>query len=293
MGAGLGTRLKPFSDRFPKPLIPVLGVPCIEFSLLMLENVGVKKTVVNLHAHAGQVREYLAKRKDSGMKVLESDESATLLGSAGGFRKALSLLGREVFFSMNGDVVTDVDLQALARRHFELQAKHDVWMTLSLIRGKTLENTAGSYRELFTDESTGLITGFGEKKSKVPFYSGVAVFDPRCFQSLPLGQVAEFVPSVLEPLIRANKVGFQWSDNLWFDVGSPELWWQTHFDLRREYEAGNLPHSWQQVLDQRASGVYVSESQGVVDYDQARSPGKNYIQLENIRYEIKGVGSSA
>ena len=165
-------------------------------------------------------------------------------------------------------------------------------MTLALIRGKTLEGLSGSYRELFTDETSGLITGWGDKKNRVPFYSGVAVFDPRCF--LPLSQDApsEFLPSVLEPLIRAGRVGFDWSESLWFDIGSPELWWQTHFDLKREYQANRLPAEWKSAIDAGISRVRVSEAEGVVDYDAVSSSDRNYIQLETIRYEIPCMGSS-
>jgi NDP-sugar pyrophosphorylase family protein len=291
LGAGLGSRLKPFTEHFPKPLIPVLGIPCIDYSLLSLKDAGISNVVVNVHFHPEKMIPALSSECPSGMKIEISDETPQLLGSAGGFRKALSLLGSDPFFSMNADVLSCVNLEELARRHEELSAKHDVWMTLVLARGEALKSQTGSYREIFVDENSGLVTGFGEKKNQIPFYTGTAVMDPRCFEHLEEGKPAEFVPDVLEPLIQRKKVGFLYSENLWMDVGSPELWWKSHFDLWNAYKQGLLPESWVQAIEKGMKTVYLSEKEGVVDYSlPEKIIGKNYIKLHNIQYAIPSVG---
>jgi len=293
LGAGLGSRLRPFTVKLPKPLIPVLGVPCIEYSLLSLKDAGISDVVVNIHAHADRMKVYFAGRDE--IKI--SDESDLLLGSAGGFRKALPRLGSNPFFSMNADVLSCVDLGVLARRHAELSASQDVWMTLVLARGEALRSQTGSYREIFVDEASGLVTGFGEKKNRIPFYTGTAVFDPRCFEHLEDGKPAEFVPEVLEPLIQRKKVGFLWSENLWMDVGSPELWWKSHFDLWNAYKRGLLPESWGNAIEKGIKNLYFSEKEGVVDYGLPEKGatekiiGKNYIRLDNVQYAISSLGN--
>ena len=291
LGAGIGSRLKPFTTILPKPLIPILGVPSIEFALASLKDAGVVDAVVNIHAHADHMRKYLNSAPVTGLSLSVSDESSELLGSAGGFRKALPFFDHEVFFAMNADTVSMIDLPSLARRHAELNQKQEVWMTLVLNRGKTLDALTGAYREIFVDESSGLITGFGEKKTGIPFYAGVAVCDPRCFEHLTVDRPAEFVPEVLEPLIRQKKVGFQWSESLWMDIGSAELWWKAHFELLTAFQAGVLPMSWSQKIQAKLGSVVVSSESGVVDYDDASPLGKNYIQLEGIKYEISGLGT--
>jgi NDP-sugar pyrophosphorylase family protein len=224
LGAGLGSRLKPFTERFPKPLIPVLGVPSIEFSLLNLAHAGVKEGVVNVHAHADQMKSYLSSNPVSGISLTVSSEEKLLLGSAGGFRHALSHFKGEAFFSLNADVIHLAPLKRLEEAHKQFRHKHGIVMTLVLATGEMLKEQTGEYREINVDHQSGLVTGFGEKKKQVPFYTGSAIFECDAFSHLKDGVPAEFVPEVLEPMIQANKVAFIESDALWVDIGSPELW---------------------------------------------------------------------
>ena len=274
LAAGLGTRLKPYTLQTPKPLIPLLGVPCIEFSLLQLQEASVKTIVVNIHAHADQMVSYLS---DHPGDIQMSDESSVLLGSAGGLRKAIPLLesipGKsEPFFSLNSDVVSAVNLSLLAERHELLRKKYGVVMTLCLAHGSALAKQSGSYTEILVDEASGLVTGIGEKKSKVPFYTGIAVFETESFYHLVDGVPSEFVPEVLIPWIRKNKVGFFGMDDLWLDIGSPELWWRSHFQLLNEMKHGSIPSLWEGAIKESMKNGYFSEENGIVDYDGMRTP---------------------
>jgi NDP-sugar pyrophosphorylase family protein len=292
LGAGLGSRLRPFVDALPKPLMPVLGVPCIEFSLLSLCDAGVKNVTVNVHKHAEMMRSYLETHSVPEIKVSISDESANLLGSAGGFRKALPNFHDQAFFALNADVITTVDLSALRTRHLELKKKHQVAMTLTIARGKTVAASQGEYTQIILNQESGLIEGLGVKKAHTPFYMGVAIFEPECFSHLKLNEPSEFVPEVLLPLLKKNRVGFYESEDLWMDVGSPELWFQTHFDLQKAYEKGELPESWLIAIQKNHGRFGMSEANSVVDYDDANPLGKNYIRLDTIQYAIARVGTS-
>ncbi|MBU6153171.1 MAG: nucleotidyltransferase family protein [Bdellovibrionales bacterium] len=241
LAAGLGTRLRPFTERTPKPLIPLYGIPCIEFVLLSLQKAGVREAVVNIHAHADQVRAHLHSSARGSLQIAISDESRLLLGSAGGIRHALPLLGKEAFFSMNADVLHLAPLEDLARRHQALRDQHNVLMTLVLASGEALAGQDGEYREIVANDSTGLIEGFAEKKRGVPFFTGTAVFEPDAFRHLPLGVPAEFVPEVLQPAIRAGRVGFLRSDAVWLDIGSPELWFRAEQRIREILSSGRIP----------------------------------------------------
>jgi len=294
LAAGLGTRLKPFTLRSPKALVPLLGVPTIEFSLLQLRAAGVGSAVVNVHSHADQMIRFLSKDDRGAMTIAVSDESAKLLGSAGGFRKALPLLetspGKsEVFFSLNADVVCDVNLEQLAQKHEELRKKHGVLLTLCLARGKTLAGLEGSYTEILCDENEGLITGFGAPKNGVPFYTGVGVFETDAFRHLPEGAPSEFVPEVLAPLIQKRKVGFFWTEGLWLDVGSPTLWLKAHFQLQQALKANALPESWKTAIEEGMKTGFFSETDRVVDYGLKASgatTGKNYIAWQGDRVDV-------
>lgn len=84
MAAGLGTRLMPFTERAPKALLPVLGVPIAQFALDSLARAGVDRVVANVHHHASAAKQGLAQLDRGDADFFVSDESERLLGSAGG-----------------------------------------------------------------------------------------------------------------------------------------------------------------------------------------------------------------
>ncbi|WP_226664674.1 N-acetylmuramate alpha-1-phosphate uridylyltransferase MurU [Microbulbifer aggregans] len=108
LAAGFGKRMRPLTDYTPKPLIPVLGKPLIEYALERLAAAGVTRVVVNL-AHLGeQIREYLGSGERWGLQIQFSTEDQPL-ETAGGITKALPLLGDAPFLVVNGDVWCDFD----------------------------------------------------------------------------------------------------------------------------------------------------------------------------------------
>lgn len=293
LAAGLGTRLHPFTLKTPKALIPLLGVPCIDFSFSQLSMAGVRDLVVNVHAHPEQMKVHLKQAAlDFSLKINLSDESGTLLGSAGGLRKAIPLLESvsgvsESFFSLNADVISNVNLSILAQRHKELRKKEGVVMTLCLARGKMLNRQEFPYTEILTEDGSGLIRGIGSKKERAPFYTGTAVFETEAFRHLEDDRPAEFVPEVLSPWIEKGKVGFFWMDDLWLDIGSPGLWWKSHFDILQEYENGILPDHWKKIITSGMKRGFFSAPQGIADYDDLSGPHSGrYIRYQGERFDV-------
>ncbi|HQU68887.1 MAG TPA: nucleotidyltransferase family protein [Albidovulum sp.] len=99
--AGLGTRMAPLTDRLPKPLIAVGGLPLIDHALAQVDAAGVVRIVVNLHYKAGMIRDHLKGRPG----ILFSDETNELLETGGGVKAALPLLGEDPVYTMNTDAV--------------------------------------------------------------------------------------------------------------------------------------------------------------------------------------------
>lgn len=237
MAAGLGTRLRPYSDRIPKPFIPVLGVPAIQFVVDSLADAGVGHCVLNSHhLHQQTVRRVHA-LDWHGMRVQVSDESGELLGSGGGIAKAAPLFSGAPFFLANADVLFDLSWRKLSERHALLRRKYGAWMTLTLIPRATL---GGAYREIQVDASGERVTGLGAAAEGRAFYAGAAIIEPEAVAHLEAGRPHEFVRDILMPAIAQGKVGAEHQEGIWLDVGSPELWAQTHFYLMRELEHGGL-----------------------------------------------------
>ncbi len=252
MTAGLGTRLRPFTDLAPKPLLPLLGVPMAQFAMDLLVQAGVKKIVANVHHLPEQARRGLALLEKGGAELLISDESQCLLGSAGGPKQALPLLDNKPFFLINADVLADVNLEALAHRHQMLRRQWGVRMTMAVL---PLPPTGAAYASLALS-AEGLITGWSPPASRSgALYIGAAVIEPEALGAVPQGEPAEFVPTMLKPAIEARKAGYFLTNGLWFDVGDPTAWLNTHLSLVQALETGKLSALWRQRIEETSTRV--------------------------------------
>ncbi len=262
MAAGLGTRLKPFTDFLPKPLLPLMGVPMAQFGLDLLAKAGVAKVVANIH-HLPELASVGLAKLDRGSARLEiSDESPVLLGSAGGIRKALPCFGGRAFFLLNSDVICEADLAQLEARHWELRRKHGVWMTLTVFgQGPA----GGKYREIVMDPGRERMSALGELSEGKPYFVGVAVLEAEALSQVPHEGPAEFVPTMLMPALAAGKVGIHFASGEWQDVGSPDLWLRAHLALIQALEQGSLPKVWRNRIEETqariAPGIWVPKSQ--------------------------------
>jgi mannose-1-phosphate guanylyltransferase len=122
LAAGFGTRLGPLSEERPKPLLPVCDVPLIRYAVALLAGHGITDIVVNLHHRGQQIADDLKDGTRMGVKIVYSREEH-ILGTGGGIRKVLDLLGNEPFIVMNGKIIIDVDLGAVLARHRESGAQ--------------------------------------------------------------------------------------------------------------------------------------------------------------------------
>ncbi len=264
MAAGLGTRLRPFTEHLPKALIPVMGVPISQFAIDGLVRAGVKKIVANIH-HLPEISTKGLFGLDRGQaNLVLSDESSLLLGSAGGLKKALPHFDREPFFLINADVLYDIDLDRLARHHSLLRSQWGVNLTLAVLPAGPPEGSGEEvYREIHVDPSTGLIRGLGEPEKHRPFFAGAAVIEPEVIAGLTPDTPLEFVPSILLPAIAQGRAGALLSQGCWQDIGSPRTWLQTHLALIEGLKKGTLPQHWQKRIEainrQIAPGIWIEK----------------------------------
>jgi MurNAc alpha-1-phosphate uridylyltransferase len=148
-----------------------------------------------------------------------SDESSKLLGSGGGLRKALDLLGRSgPFVLLNADVLCSLDLKELVDTHYRLKNALGCALTLAIHRRSP---GRGQYRSILCDSmpfcgpGAGRVVSLGAHGVNVPFYAGVAVIEPELLEGLPPDMPMEFVPSILEPALRASRVGAHFFQGEW------------------------------------------------------------------------------
>src|SRR5512145_2694578 len=116
--AGLGTRLRPLTERVPKPAVPVCGLPLVRWTLALLAGAGVRRAVVNVHhLPAAMARAAEEAARALGLALAVSEEPV-IAGTGGALREARALLeGADAILLVNGDVLFDVDLRAALAAH--------------------------------------------------------------------------------------------------------------------------------------------------------------------------------
>lgn len=116
--AGLGTRLKPYTDHCPKAMVEVAGRPMIAHQLMKLHQAGFQRVVINVHHFAEQIIDYVTAHGGFGLDIAFSDERDKLLDTGGGIRKALPLFDAEhPVLIHNVDIFSNADLDALYAEH--------------------------------------------------------------------------------------------------------------------------------------------------------------------------------
>ncbi len=115
--AGLGTRLRPFTEQHPKALFTINGKTLLAYQIERLKRAGVVDIVVNVHHYAEQIVDYLKSHDDFGIHIAISDETGKLLDTGGGLRHAQWFFTSEPFIACNVDILSDINITNLLQAH--------------------------------------------------------------------------------------------------------------------------------------------------------------------------------
>lgn len=116
LAAGYGERLRPLTDRIPKPLAPVMNVPSICYALTLLKEAGVTEIVCNLHHLGDAVEAFFRAHDNFGLSIAFSREKE-ILGTGGGLENCRAYFTEGPFVYLNSDMIADIDLRAVIRAH--------------------------------------------------------------------------------------------------------------------------------------------------------------------------------
>ena len=195
--AGLGTRLDPITRLVAKAAVPLAGRTLIERSLARLADQGVTDVVLNLHHLPETITSIVGDGSQMNMRVRYSWEP-TILGSAGGPRRALPLLEAERFLIVNGDTLCDVDLAQMERAHATSAA--DVTMAV-------VANPRPDHYNGILLNAEGRVTGFvprGPTAAGSWHFIGVQVAEARAFAGLADGVPAETVSGIYRDMLASG-----------------------------------------------------------------------------------------
>ena len=225
MAGGEGSRLRPLTSRRPKPLVPVVGRPCMEHVLRLLRRHGITEVIITLQYLGASIRNYFGDGADLGMH-LEYVVEDRPLGTAGSVKNAASLLD-ETFVVISGDALTDVDLTQAVAFHRD----HVSQATLVLARvPNPLE-----YGVVIT-AADGRVERFLEKPSWGEVFSdqvntGIYVVEPAVLEYCPEGEPSDWSQDVFpEMLRRRDSLWATVGRGYWCDIGSVQSYLQANWD---------------------------------------------------------------
>jgi len=224
--AGLGTRLRPLTDVRAKPAIPVAGEPMIRRTTRWLSGCGVTDIVLNLHHRPETISGVMGDGSDLATRIRYSWEQPRILGTAGGPRQALAIVGARTFLILNGDVLSDVDLIALATAHASSGAR----VTMALVPNREPQRYGG----VRLDGGDGVI-GFAPPghEDRSYHFIGPQIVQSDVFATLPAGQPARSVGGLYDEMIAADPGSIRAfvSDAAYWDVGTVADYWSTSWSF--------------------------------------------------------------
>ena len=230
LAAGLGTRLKPFTDLHPKALAPVNGQSLLERNIRNLQKFGIYDVVVNVHHFAAQIIETLHDHNGFGSRFEISDESDAVLETGGGLKKAAHFFeGENEVLVMNVDILSNINLEKLLEAH---RGSHALATLAVMDRASSRYFLFDETQQLkgWKNDKTGeekLPCGTVENLSQRAF-SGIQVIDTTLFSKIQQSGKFSLVDVYLSLCCHEHIAAFDHSGDLLLDVGKPESLEKAH-----------------------------------------------------------------
>ncbi len=225
--AGLGTRLRPLTDRLPKPACPMLDRPLCWYDLALLAGAGVREVVINTHVLPERMAEAAQLGGDRLGLSIEISHEPELLGTGGGLKRAERWLGGGTFLLLNGDVLFDVDLEGAIAAHRSAGAAATM-VVRKLPPG-------APYRPVHVD-GAGCVVRIAGDAPPPPgtspwLFTGVHVIEPEIFAHLPTEPSGLHEAGYGPWLQRGAKILAYRDEGAWSDIGTPGRYLEANLGL--------------------------------------------------------------
>ncbi|MDJ0574145.1 MAG: NDP-sugar synthase [Xenococcaceae cyanobacterium MO_234.B1] len=280
LAAGKGTRVRPITYTIPKPLIPILQKPVMEFLLELLRQHGFDQIMVNVSHLAHEIEGYFRDGQRFGVsigysfegRIIEGKLVGEALGSAGGIKKIqdFNTFFDDTFVVMCGDALIDLDLTAALKYHKEKNA------IATVITKSVPKEDVSSYGVVVTDED-GRIKSFQEKPSveealSTEINTGIYIFEPEIIDYIPPNQQYDIGGELFPKLVEIGAPFYAVSmDFEWVDIGKvPDYWHAIRGVLRGDIKNVDIPGT------EVAPGIYTGLNVAV-NWDKVNIKGPVYI----------------
>nr|WP_169569476.1 nucleotidyltransferase family protein [Sneathiella limimaris] len=214
LAAGLGKRLRPLTDRIPKPLVKVGGKSLIDYSLDLVRNAGIKDVVVNCHYLPEQIEAHVEQISDLNIHI--SDERAELLETGGGVQKALPFFKGQPFAVLNSDIIVQNRLKTSLKDLIEAwdEQEMDILLLLQPKEAAFGYDGAGDYD--LDDEGR---LHRPDPGKQAPFiYAGLQIVSPSLFEGVETGAFSMNV--MFDKAAERGRLYGAVHDGVWLHVGT-------------------------------------------------------------------------
>jgi mannose-1-phosphate guanylyltransferase/phosphomannomutase len=287
MAGGEGTRLRPLTSNQPKPMVPIVGKPCMEHILELLRTHGFEDIVVTVAFLPQAIRSYFGDGANLGIAIQYSVEESPL-GTAGSVRLAGDVLD-ETFLVISGDALCDIDLKKIVEFHQEKGAA----VTIGL---KSVENPL-EFGIVVTDDD-GKVERFLEKPSWGQVFSdtintGIYVLEPEVLRHIPTDRPFDFSKELFPLLLEMGRPIYGYvCEGYWQDIGNLDQYRQANFDALDERVRLNIPGM------KIRGDVWIGEGVEIDDVEGVEGPAfiGNYVRISPEAsvgpYTVLGPGTT-
>lgn len=221
--AGLGTRLKPFTEHHPKALAEVNHKPLLQRNIEYLKSYGIRDIVINIHHFPQQIRDFLTLHHHFDCNISISDETDALLETGGGLKKAAPLLrGDGPFIVMNADILTNLNLARMIDSHIASESLASLAVTERSTSRYFLFNQANElcgWKNMKSGEEKIMRT---EAELSPKAFSGIHIIEPAIFELMEQQGKFSIVDVYLNLCSDHKIIGYDHSSDILIDVGKPE-----------------------------------------------------------------------
>lgn len=223
---GYGTRLRPFTLKTPKPLLPLVNRPFIEYQLEAIHAAGIRDVVLSIAYHPEVFREALGDGRRYGLRFHFAEEK-TPLGTGGAVKNAEAYLDEPTVI-FNGDILTDLDLKSLIRFHKDNEA--ELTITLTRVKDPTayglVETADGGRIKRFLEKPA------WDEVTTNTVNAGTYIFDPKILGWIPPGIAYSLERGLFPNLLQGGHRLFGYvHKGYWMDIGTVEKYLQAHMDV--------------------------------------------------------------
>ncbi len=280
LAAGKGTRVRPLTYEMPKPMIPIMGKPAMEYLVEELERHGFNEIMINVSHLPEKIENYFGNGERFGVEIGYSFEGhiedgaikSTALGSAGGLKRIQEFSGffDDTFLVVCGDALIDLDLTQAVRDHWRSGAVASI-CTLDVPKSQV-----SNYGVVVSDRE-GRITSFQEKPSieealSTQVNTGIYIFEPEIFDLIPADTEfdigGELFPKIIEKNLPFNAINLPFN---WIDIGRISDFWEANQKIMQG-DLRTIPMPGKEVKPGVWAGLNIS-----VDWQNCEIQGPVYI----------------